>query len=79
MHEITVEPSFSHQLGNLAEQAVLCDASGRVLGFFSPTPGHPLIDQLQLEPALSIAETQKLRNDKTGKPLDEILSRLGIS
>jgi hypothetical protein len=31
-----------------------------------------------LEPPLSIEETEKLRADKSGKPLSEILARLGI-
>jgi DNA-binding CsgD family transcriptional regulator len=33
---------------------------------------------LQLEPPLSIAETEELREVKSGKPLGEILTRLGI-
>jgi hypothetical protein len=32
---------------------------------------------LQLEPPLSIAETEELRKNRTGKPLEEILGRLG--
>jgi len=36
------------------------------------------VDDLQLEPPLSIAQTEELRKVRTGKPLDEILGRLGI-
>jgi hypothetical protein len=36
-------------------------------------------DEYDLEPPLSIAETEKLRKIKTGKPLNEILARLGFS
>jgi hypothetical protein len=62
----------------LAGQAVLCDSAGRALGFFSPISEPLPVDQLQLEPPLSIAETEELRKVRTGKPLEEILSRLGM-
>jgi hypothetical protein len=78
MYEITLKPEVGDLLSQVSGQAVLCDSNGRVLGFFSPTPSHPQIEQLQLEPPLSIVDTQKLRSDQTGKPLSEILSRLGI-
>jgi hypothetical protein len=78
MQEITVEPELGEQLGGLVGQAILCDPNGRVLGFFSPVPEQPHVDELQLEPPLSIAETEELRKVKTGKPLAEILARLGI-
>jgi hypothetical protein len=49
------------------------------VGFFSPLRGRPRIEELQLEPPLSIAETHDLRKkNRTGKPLDEILGRLGF-
>jgi len=35
-------------------------------------------DEYDLEPTLSIAETEELRKVKSGRPLNEILSRLGI-
>jgi hypothetical protein len=78
MHEITVESALGEKLGDLAGQAILCDPKGRVLGFFSPIPDRPHIDDLQLEPPLSIAETEELRKVQTGKPLAEIFARLGI-
>ena len=52
-------------------------SKGGVLGFFSPTPDRPPLDALQLEPPLSIAEVEALRSVRTGKPLEEILNRLG--
>ena len=55
----------------------MCDEQGRMLGFFSPTPDRPPLDALQLEPPLSIAEVEALRSVRTGKPLEEILNRLG--
>jgi hypothetical protein len=78
MQELTVDQAIGSQLGQLAKQTVICDAEGRVLGFFSPLTSHPKLQELQLEPPLSIAETEKLRANKGGKPLSEILARLGI-
>lgn len=78
MHQIIVAADLGQQLGALAGQAVICDSSGRALGFFSPLQNHVPVEQLQLEPPLSIAETEELRKVRTGKPLNEILARLGI-
>jgi hypothetical protein len=78
MQQITVESSFGQQLRQLAGQAVLCDVEGRALGFFSPLPGQPRAEDLQLEPHLSVAELQAMRKDRRGKPLGEILARFGL-
>jgi hypothetical protein len=78
MHEITVEPALGAKLGQLAGQVILCDAQGRALGFFSPMPDHPLVKDLQLEPPSSIEELQELRKVRSGKPLEEILTRFGL-
>jgi hypothetical protein len=40
-------------------------------------PQATKLDELQLEPPLTIEETEKLRANKTGKPLTEILARFG--
>ncbi len=78
MQEVTIEPSLSEKLGQLTGQAVLCDSDGRALGFFSPMRDRPLVKDLQLEPPLSIAETEELRKNRTGKPLSEILEKWGL-
>lgn len=78
MHQITVESNVSHQLREASEQSVICDERGRVLGLFSPVPNRPQLEDLQLTPPLSIEETEELRRkNRTGKPLEEILNRLG--
>jgi hypothetical protein len=78
MREITVETDFGNRLGEVTGQALLCDADGRALGFFSPLPDRPHKEDLQLEPPLSVSATEELRKVRTGKPLDEILARLGV-
>jgi hypothetical protein len=49
-----------------------------VIGLFSPIHGQIRFEDLQLEPPSSIAETEALRKERTGKPLEENLSRLGV-
>jgi hypothetical protein len=69
---------LGEKLSEIGNQAVLCDSNGRALGLFSPITTQPPLQGLQLEPPLSIAETEELRKNRTGKPLAEILERPGI-
>lgn len=78
MNQITVQSSLDDQLATVSGEVIVCDDKGRALGFFSPLPGTPRIEDLQLEPPLSIEEIEELRKNKTGKPLEEILQRLGL-
>lgn len=79
MQQVVVEPELSQRLGSLGSQVVLCDSEGRAIGFFSPLAEPTPMSDLQLESPLSIAEVEELRKNPTGKPLSEILSRLGLS
>jgi hypothetical protein len=79
VNTITVEANIVKALGGLTNPAVLCDTNGRALGLFSPLATNLQADELQLEPPTSIAETEQLRKERTGKPLNEILHRLGLS
>jgi hypothetical protein len=78
MNQITVEKAVGEKLAALTGQAVLCDSEGRALGFFSPIGEQLKVEDLQLEPPLSIAETEELRKVRTGKPLEEILRSRGV-
>jgi|SoiMethySBSTD1v2_1073268.scaffolds.fasta_scaffold1457240_3 hypothetical protein len=79
MQQITVDPALVLKLGQLPGQAVLCDSEGHALGFFSPFKDRPKLEDLQLEPPTSIAEIEERRKQgRTGKPLSEILKRLGL-
>lgn len=78
MQIITVDSEFGAKLGSATAQTVLCDDSGRVLGYFSPSPEKPKLSDLQLESQISIEELRELKKKhRTGKPLEEILKRLG--
>lgn len=77
MHQITIGACVGKELVEATQQSVVCDEEGRVVGLFWPVPGSPGIGDLQLEPLLSIPQTEELRKNQTGKPLEEILGRLG--
>ncbi|MGD9635217.1 MAG: hypothetical protein AB7G28_07115 [Pirellulales bacterium] len=79
MDQIIVDAGTGQALSVVVNQVVVCDSNGIALGFFSPLKDHPPVSQLQLEPPLSIAETEELRQKhRTGKPLEEILRRHGL-
>jgi len=78
MQQITVEPTLGSQLSALQGQAIVCESSGRALGLFSPLGEQAQIEDLQLEPPLSITETEELRKNRTGKPLEAILGHLDV-
>ncbi|HEX4414830.1 MAG TPA: hypothetical protein VH107_14440, partial [Lacipirellulaceae bacterium] len=77
MQEFTIEAALSEKLGQRTGQAVLCDSAGRALGFFSPMRDRPMVKDLQLEPPWTIEESKERCKERTGKPLAEILKRLG--
>ena len=79
MQPVTIDPALVEKLGQLPGHAILCDAEGHALGHFRPFKDRPLFEDLQLEPSLSIEETEALRKQgRTGKPLEEILRNLGF-
>jgi hypothetical protein len=79
MYQITIPSGLEKELGGLDAQAILCDAQGRALGVFVPLAKPVDASSLQLEPPLSIAQTDELRKVRMGKPLEEVLERLGVA
>jgi hypothetical protein len=80
MQQIKVEIALGKKLATVHGQAVLVDEQGRALGFFSPLNRATDVDELQLEPPRSIAETEELRKRaraNPGRPLKDILNDLG--
>jgi hypothetical protein len=78
MQQIQVESPLSNKLMSLNGQVVLCDAEGYALGFFQPIRERQKIEDLQLEPPLSIAEADQRRKSGGGRPLEDILRELGL-
>jgi hypothetical protein len=78
MNTITIEPGLSDKLVELPGQVILCDPNGRAIGFFLPMRDRPHLKDLQLEPPSTVEEINQRRKNRSGKPLEEILNRLGI-
>lgn len=79
MHKITVADDVGRQMTWSAGEAIVCDATGRVLGFFSPLRTPVPVEDLQLESPTPPEEIERRRQNPTGKPLVEILARLGLA
>ncbi len=67
MQQINIESTLVQKLGSVNGQVVLCDEGGRALGFFSPLPDCPSLEELQLEPPRSLAELEEFRKVRTGQ------------
>ena len=80
MRKIQVEKPLGSELAALTGQALLYDADGRALGFFSPMREPLQVEDLQLEPPQSLEEREELRKRaraNPGRPLKDILKELG--
>jgi hypothetical protein len=65
------------KLHNLDADFELCDESGKTLGYF-----HPSLANGKLAPSrspFSDADLRRRRQERTGRPLADILERLGNS
>lgn len=70
MVKIIADTALLVQLKNLEAPLEFCDASGRILGYYQPaTTAMP-------RSPFSIEELERRRQQRTGKPLSEILKRL---
>jgi hypothetical protein len=77
MTKITVDATTRAQLTNLDTVVQLCDESGRILGYFHPALMPYAANGLQSP--IPLEESQRRRQQRTGKPLAEILDRLNRS
>ena len=76
MTRLTIDSEMRAKLGDCRELVEVCDESGRVVGFFHPTvlanvgaaqhPSSPISDE----------EIETARNQRTGRPLADILADL---
>jgi hypothetical protein len=74
--QVVVESGTGERLAALPDRVMLCDSAGRTIGIFIPLADGQCSD---LDIPLSLAESRELRKGREGKPLEEILSRLGLS
>jgi hypothetical protein len=75
--KVVVESATGERLAALPDQVMLCDAAGRAIGIFIPVADAGANSDLDLP--LSLAESRELRKGREGKPLEDILNRLGLS
>jgi len=72
-------PTLREQPNQFTEPTELRDESGRVLGYYHPlvTPGN--LAGMGAQSPFSREEIESRRQQQTGRPLKEILERLGQS
>jgi hypothetical protein len=75
MEKFVIDPALLQQLSGLTGYTILCDSQGKTLGVYQPAKESEIIN---LEPPYSAEELERRRQIKTGKPLEEILQRLGL-
>lgn len=78
MTRITMDESLQEKLGSLTARVEVCNERGETLGYFIPGRGRERPIGTPAEPPYSEAEIAASRAVRTGKPLEEILSRLGL-
>ena len=76
MTKVTLDAATLAKLKDLNELLEVCDESGRTLGYF-----HPVVpsESLKAMSPFSDEEIEEFRQQRTGRPLSEILSDLNKS
>jgi hypothetical protein len=71
MTKIIIDAATRANLHNLDTVLQVCDEDGHTLGYF-----HPLPEGTPVRSPISDEEIERRRQQRTGKPLAEILERL---
>ena len=79
MTRITLEPTVLEKLTTLDEQLEICDESGRIVGYYRAAPREAIIKNGVPTSPYSDAEIEILRQQRTGRPISEILEELRAS
>jgi hypothetical protein len=74
---LIVDAATLARLQNLQDLSELCDESGRVLGYFHPALSSGAAAPAERRSPFTDEELQHRRQQRTGRPLSEILERLG--
>jgi hypothetical protein len=75
---LTLDPGISSRLDNLADLTEIRDQSGRVLGYFHPVRQVTGSNDVRRSP-FTVEELRKRQQQRTGKPLSELLAKLEAS
>jgi hypothetical protein len=76
MVKIVADAALADKLHDVLAPVEICDRSGRTLGYYSPAPAAAGEPDTRHRSPHSIEELQLLRQQRTGRPLSEILKRL---
>ena len=76
MTRVVVNADTAASLHNANGRIELCDDSGRTLGYFHP-PWYEQMSEADRRGPFSDEEIERRRKEKGGKPLSEILKRVG--
>jgi hypothetical protein len=76
MVKIVADAALADKLPSVDAPVEICDTSGRTLGYYSPVPAATGEPGTKPRSPHSIEELQQLRQQRTGRPLSEILKRL---
>jgi hypothetical protein len=79
MNEVIVDAALRARLNNLDDLLIIRDESGRVLGYFHPTVEPASFEEGAIRSPYSDEEIERLRTQRTGRPLAEILDELNRS
>lgn len=74
MTRIVLDSSAVDQLGALHELAEVCDASGRIVGYFRPATDPSLYRRVKVP--FTDAELTRFEEEPGGRSLDEIMRDL---
>lgn len=76
MTKVVLEIGFLSKLAGIHETAVLCDDSGRVVGYFEPLEPPTGEGEDGTKSPFSDEEIERFRQQRSGRPIQEIVAAL---
>ncbi len=76
MTKLVVDSTFCARLTDLQELVELCDESGRTLGYFHPAVPGGKTEGAKVQSPFTEEEIRQRQQQRTGRPLKEILEDL---
>jgi hypothetical protein len=74
MTKVVLDTGFVSKLAGIRETALLCDQSGRVIGYFEPLEPPTGKGEDGTESPFSDEEIERFRKQRSGRPLHDILA-----
>lgn len=76
MTKLMLEPALLSKLAGIHETAILCDQSGRAIGYFEPLEPPTGTGEDGTGSPFSDEEIERFRQQRSGRPLREVLAEL---